>query len=154
MENQQIPQDSPLDNFFNVAFDESTRAQVRQAAQWAKICALCAFIGYGLALIVAMFGQATVVQNENLRVSGFGRAGNIFGGLISAAIGTCINYFLYRFADSTVAGMDAMDGIKTNMGFNNLRIYFKVCGILLIIVLSLAGLFILFAIIGLGLARR
>ncbi|HVV03468.1 MAG TPA: DUF5362 family protein [Puia sp.] len=147
MENQQIPdRSSSLDNFFNIAFDESTRAQVRKAAQWARICTLCAFISYGISLIVAFFGkQAELTETETgIQISGTFRAGIIIGSLITVGIGVWINYWLYRFATSAAKGMDTMDSFKTNEGFDGLRRYFKIIGILLIIGLSLAVLIILF----------
>jgi hypothetical protein len=156
MEDQQIPPASGhLDNFFNIAFDDGVRAQVRSAASWARICALCAFIGYGVALIVAVFGvSATTIGSENIRMSGFSRIGSIFGALISVAIGTFINYFLYRFATAATKGMDAMDSVKANEGFNDLRTYFKILGIILIIVLSFCALAILVLVAGAGTLTR
>jgi NADH:ubiquinone oxidoreductase subunit 5 (subunit L)/multisubunit Na+/H+ antiporter MnhA subunit len=158
MEDQQItPASGPLDNFFNIAFDADTRAQVRQAALWAKICTLCAFFGYVIALIVVFFGrQDYTVQTEGeaVRVGGLMRASTILGTLLTTALGVVINYFLYRFATATAKGMDSMDNVKTNEGFNNLRIYFKIYGILLIIGLCLAGLGVLIALVGLGFSRR
>jgi hypothetical protein len=155
MENQQSPPaSSPLDNFFNLVFDETTRTQIRTAAQWARISALCAFIGYGVALIVAIFGQqGELVQGEGFRFGGVSRVGNVLGTLIAAGIGVFINYFLYRFATAAAQGMNAMDSVRTNEGFNNLRIYFRVLGIIIIILLSLMVLIFLFAIISIGMAR-
>lgn len=141
MENQQIPNGSnSLDNFFNISFDESTRSQVRKAAQWARICALCTFIGYGITLIVVFFGRPSSVEAE---VGSAYRAGSILGSLIVVAFGVWIYLFLYRFATATAKGMDAMDSIKTNEGFDSLRRFFKILGILLIIGLSIAALVIL-----------
>ena len=41
MENQHLPAEpQPLDNFFNIAFDAAMRAQIKQAALWAKICSI------------------------------------------------------------------------------------------------------------------
>jgi hypothetical protein len=51
MENTQLPTTHQPDDIFGIAFDEATRVQIKQAAQWAKITALCAFIGYGVVLI-------------------------------------------------------------------------------------------------------
>ena len=142
MEDQQLtPASNPLDNFFNIAFDSSTRTQVRQAALWAKICTLSAFAGYAIALVVAFFGrqeQRYTMSEEGLQVTSYARTGAIIGALITVAIGVFINYFLYRFAVSTARGMDSMDSIRTNDGFNNLRRYFKIYGVLLIIGLSIA----------------
>lgn len=154
MENQETtPISGQLDNFFNIAFDPATRAQVRQAAVWAKVCTLCAFVGYGIALIVAIFGRPNYSgDTEGARVTGFLQAGNLAGVLIGTLIGVTINYFLYRFAVAAIRGMDTMDSIKTNEGFDNLRLYFKIIGILLIIVFSFGALALLF-VIGAGLGR-
>ncbi|HEY4108066.1 hypothetical protein [Puia sp.] len=150
MEDQQTPlQVNDLDNFFNLAFDESTRANVRKAALWARICALCAFIGYGVVLIVAFFGRQGYLPDseEGARINSMVRTTSVVTVLITAAIGVFINYVLYRFATATVRGMDAMDNISTNEGFNQLRRYFRIYGILLIIVLSFVVLGFLYAVI-------
>ncbi|GGB24612.1 hypothetical protein [Puia dinghuensis] len=150
MEDQQtFSASNSLDNFFNIAFDTTTRAQIKQAAVWAKVCTLCAFIGYGVALVVAIFGNRVLSTDteEAVQISASFRTGNIIGVIITSGIGAIINFFLYRFAVATARGMDSMDSIKTNEGFNSLRIYFKIYGILLIIGLSLAVLAVLFTII-------
>jgi hypothetical protein len=155
MEDQQLPPASnQLENFFNIVFDASTRAQVRQAAVWAKVCALSAFIGYGIALIVAIFGHYgyTTESESGLRIEGVVRTTSIMTVLVSALFGGFINYFLYRFAASTVKGMDSLDTVKTNAGFDSLRIYFKIYGIILIVAFSLIGLVFLGGII-VGLSR-
>jgi hypothetical protein len=155
MENQQTPPASnQLENFFNISFDAATRAHIKQAAVWAKITSLCAFIGYGISLVVAIFGRQDYSENtESLRVGTYYRAGNIFGVLIVIVIGGIINYFLYRFAAAAAAGVDAMDNIRTNEGFNSLRIYFKICGILLIIGLSILALILLIVLLSAGLGH-
>ncbi|HWB90770.1 MAG TPA: hypothetical protein VG605_02920 [Puia sp.] len=147
------PVSNQLDNFFNLAFDASTRAQLKQAALWAKICTLCAFIGYAVALVVAIFGRAdeASLSGEGINVTLSSSGNNVFGAVITAAIGVFINYFLYRFATATARGMDSMDTIRTNEGFNSLRIYFKIYGIILIVCLSIAALVMLVGIIGMGL---
>jgi hypothetical protein len=150
MENQQIPTDSSsLDNFFNISFDEATRGQIRKAAQWARICALCTFIGYGVSLIVTFFGRQTeLTETESgIQITSAYRAGAILGSLLVVGIGVWIYYFLYRFAISTAKGMDTMDSIKTNEGFDSLRRFFKIVGILLIIGFSLFMLIMLLSLL-------
>jgi hypothetical protein len=154
MEEQQTPSESnALDNFFNISFDAGIRAQIRQAAVWAKICAFCAFISYAISLIVALFGQiATSDALEGSSVGTMMRAGMIGMTLLVVLIGGVINYFLYRFAVSTIRGIDGLDSTRTNEGFNSLRIYFKICGIILIVALSLLLLWVL--VFSAGLAMR
>lgn len=153
MENQQSPQPQPaLDNFFNLVFDENTRTNIRTAAQWARIAAICNFVGYAIGLVVAFFGRPTqytqyTQSDEGNRITAVTQTSSILGALIAVAIGVCINYFLYRFATRTVQGMDAMDSVKSNEGFNDLRLYFKICGIIAIVVLSLCVLGMFFGVI-------
>jgi hypothetical protein len=158
MEDQQIPPaTNQPENFFSISFDEATRVQIKQAALWAKVITLCAFAGYAVALVVAIFGQ-TAYQTDYSSYSsngevmgGYVRTGNMVGVIITIALGVFINYFLYRFAVATAKGMDNMDSVKTNEGFNNLRRYFKIYGILIIIVLCFAVLGLLLAlVVGLG----
>jgi hypothetical protein len=157
MENQQTPSgaNSP-GTLFGIGFDAGMRAQIRQAAVWAKICAVCAFIGYAISLVVAVFGRQDVVSESanGVRIGMMLRAGSVGTVLISILIGGIINYFLYRFAVATIKGIDGQDIVRTNDGFNHLRIYFKICGVLLIIVFSLALLFVLVLIAGLSLAGK
>jgi hypothetical protein len=156
MEDQQTsPASNVLDNFFNIAFDAATRAQVKQAAVWAKVCALSAFIGYSIALVVAIFAQQDdTTETQVFRIGVFFQSNSLVGVVITTLTGVIINYFLYRFAAATARGMDAMDNVRTNEGFNNLRIYFKICGILLIVALSFLVLVVLVALIGLGVSGR
>src|ERR1700722_6179980 len=102
MENQNQP-----DSFLKVTFDDNAREQLKTIALWAKICALCAFISYAVALIVAVFAKTRSVSfgGENLTVTSYARAGAIAGAIISAVIGCAINYFLYRFATDAKQGL-------------------------------------------------
>lgn len=150
MENQQITSvDNPLDNFFDIALDGPIRSQIKRAAVWAKVSALCSFIGYLILFATTILGLRKISgdMENGMPIIGFG-FGNIIGMLIMMAIAIIVNYFLYRFAASTARGMDSMDSIATNRGFNSLRIYFRIVGILIIVGLSIFVLFIFFAIIG------
>jgi hypothetical protein len=151
MEDQQIPPvTDQLENFFNISFDEATRAQIKQAAVWAKVVTLCAFAGYAVVLVVAIFGQSAYSADREV-VGGYIHTSNTAGVILSIGLGVFINYFLYRFAVATAKGMDNMDSIKTNECFNNLRRYFKIYGILIIIGLSFGVLALLIGILaGLG----
>ncbi len=136
MEDQQIPPaTNQLENFFNISFDEAARTQIKQAAVWAKVVTLCAFVGYAVVLVVAIFGQSAYSSDREVE-GGYIHTNNMPGVILSIGLGVFINYFLYRFAVATAKGMDNMDSIKTNEGFNSLRRYFKIYGILIIICLS------------------
>src|SRR6185312_13914346 len=105
--------------------------------------------GYGVSLIVTFFGRQTeLTETESgIQITSAYRAGAILGSLLVVGIGVWIYYFLYRFAISTAKGMDTMDSIKTNEGFDSLRRFFKIVGILLIIGFSLFMLIMLLSLL-------
>jgi membrane protein YqaA with SNARE-associated domain len=144
MENQNQP-----DSFLKVTFDDNAREQLKTIALWAKICALCAFISYAVALIVAVFAKTKSVTfgGENLTLTSYARAGAIAGAIISAVIGCAINYFLYRFATDAKEGLTGIDQIKLNDGLRNLKTYFKILGIILLIALIFCGIIFLFGVV-------
>jgi hypothetical protein len=151
MENQDQPEiiHNALDNFFNLSFDANAREQLKQISLWAKICSLSAFAGYIISLVVAIFGHKDYsMEAEGFSFGGYIRSGTSIGGVLFTILaGGIINYFLYRFAAEIGQGVQSMDNMKLNTGFNNLRIYFKIFGIILIIVFSLVVLLFLVGLI-------
>ncbi|HEX4372670.1 MAG TPA: hypothetical protein VHZ50_05125 [Puia sp.] len=142
--------ENQLDSFFKINFDDDAREQLKTIVLWARICAICAFISYTVALIVAIFGKtiSSTYSDQGYQVTSYIRTWAIASALISGIIGFAINYFLYRFAADTKQGLEVVDQVKLNEGLSNLKTYFKIVGILLLIVLIIVGLIILFAIIG------
>jgi hypothetical protein len=151
MENQDQPEiiHNALDNFFNLSFDANAREQLKQISLWAKICSLSAFAGYVISLVVAIFGHKDYsMEAEGFSFGGYIRSGTSIGGVLFTILaGGIINYFLYRFAAEIGQGVQSMDNMKLNTGFNNLRIYFKIFGIILIILFSLVVILFLFGLI-------
>jgi Family of unknown function (DUF5362) len=151
MENQDEPEiiHNALDNFFNLSFDANAREQLKQISLWGKICSLSAFAGYVISLVVAIFGHKDYsMEAEGFSFGGYVRSGTSIGNvLLTILAGGIINYFLYRFAADLGQGVRSMDNMKLNTGFNNLRIYFKIFGIILIVVFSLLVLLFLFGLI-------
>ena len=135
-----------LENFFGIDFDDNSRNTMQTIALWAKICSICAFIGYGVALVVAFMGKTRTQASfgdETTTVNSFAKGSAIAGAFIAAIIGTAINYFLYKFATDAKEGLTNIDQLKLNDGFRNLKTYFKILGIILLICLIFVGLAIL-----------
>lgn len=151
-----MEEQNKLDNIFNLSFDLSARDQLKKIALWARICALCAFAGYAISLIVVLFGRKNFdLEAEGFTVGGYLRKGSSLSGvLVSIIIGGTINYFLYRFATSAKQGVESMDLLKLNEGLGSLRTYFKIFGILLVICLSFVGLAVIVGVLALGMGRR
>jgi hypothetical protein len=143
------------DSLFELRLEDENRSQIQTIAKWAKIMAVCAFISYTTAIIVAIFGKETAsissFNDGNITASGFSRIGNIAGAFVIAIIGLAINYFLYRFAVDIGQSINTVDQFKLNSGLANLKTYFKILCILLLIVVGFVGLIILVGIISAGL---
>ncbi|HTQ28764.1 MAG TPA: hypothetical protein VMI35_11570 [Puia sp.] len=147
-----------LEKFFDISFDNSSREHIKTIATWARIMAICAFAGYVLVLIVAFFGKlkrTEIIDAEGYtRITTSSRAGTILATLIAVAIGSLLNYFLYRFSVAAKEGVTGMNQLKLNEGLGELKTYFKILGILLIIGLSAFVIAILFAILATGMGSR
>jgi len=149
MENQ-----NQFDNVFNVSVDDNSRDNLRTIAIWARICALCAFAGYVVALLVAFFGKEQMPNGASSLAASFGKGSLIAGALVSAIIGCAINYFLYRFAMDAKEGLANANQLKLNEGLINLKTYFKIIGILLLIVLIICVLALVIVIIAAAVAGK
>ena len=65
----------------------------------------------------------------------FKTGGNSIGGtIVSVLIGLLINFFLFRFATQSRGGITALNQDELNGSFRNLKIYFIIISILMIIV--------------------
>jgi hypothetical protein len=145
-----------LDNFFNISFDTLARSYVKSIALWAKICSVCAFVGYVIVLAVTIFGRKdySAADLEGSGIGSYMRVGqSIVWVLLSIIIGAIINYFLYKFSVAASQAVDTMDPVKMNQGLDHLRTYFKIYGILLVIVLGLIALAVIVIVIASALSR-
>ncbi|HKP32223.1 MAG TPA: DUF5362 family protein [Chitinophagaceae bacterium] len=140
MENQQHS-----DNLFSIPIDQEGKELIRTIAWWARLIAIIAFIGYAVSIIVSFMKPDMVINDEVYSTS---RTSSVVGAIIAAAIGIAINSFLFKFGNSARAGVDSMDTGLLSDAFNNLRIYYKILGIIVIICLVLFGLVFLFAMLG------
>jgi amino acid transporter len=119
MENQQNNK-----NVFGLQFSDKLRKDLGSAAVWAKIAAVISFITAGVSVLSSFF------------------SGSVPGSLVSAVFSVFIALFLYRFADNTLKGVADMNQQHINDGLRNLATYFKIYGVICIIVLSLFALMI------------
>lgn len=140
MENQNQP-----NNLFSIPIDQEGKELIRTIAWWARLIAIIAFIGYAIAIVVSFIKPDVEIGGEVYTSS---KTSSVIGALISAAIGIAINSFLFKFGNAARAGVDAMDTSQLSQAFNNLRIYYKILGIIVIILLVIFGLILLFGILG------
>ena len=70
------------------------------------------------------------------------REQNLGSVIFGIVIGLLINYFLYKFANLTRKGVNGMSQTDLNAGFYNLKIYFVIISVLVIIGLAFLLLFL------------
>jgi hypothetical protein len=132
----------PANSLFDVAIDETAKDHLRRICSWAMIIVVTAVIGYVVAIIKALLPKAQVVQSEGFGTS-ITSGENLVGVVFGIIIGLLINYFLYQFATVTKRGVNAMSQTDLNAGFNNLKIYFAIISVLVIIGLAFFLLFLM-----------
>ena len=128
---------------FEFGFDEQSKPILRSIGKWAKITAIVAFVSNGLSLIASFTSPSTA----EMTATGLGQAGligGIVGTLIFVAIGVIINIFLYRFATEIVEALNLTSQPRLESAFGNLKTYFQIIGILVVILLVIFVFAILF----------
>lgn len=131
------------ESMFSISIEGAARDFLATAATWARIIAIVGFITAGLSVLEAIIGK----QGE----TGASIIGSTLGAIIGAVITVAINIFLFRFATNIMSSLSNMSQVQFNEGVNNLRTYFKILGIIMIIVLSLVVLVVMFYGLGMGL---
>ena len=101
---------------FNLSVTPSLRNNMVTIVTWAKLCAICGFISGGLSLVSGIKGD------------------NLFGSIISTAIGVFLNILLLNFATKLSLALNTNDEGTLVESFSNLRRYYLITGILMIIV--------------------
>ena len=129
-------------SLFDLSIDETAKDHLRRICSWTLVIVITAVIGYVVAIVKAFTPKTQVVQSEGFGASlntGQGIGSVIFG----IIIGLLVNYFLYQFANLTKKGVNGMSQTDLNAGFYNLKIYFVIISVLVIIVLAFVLLFLL-----------
>jgi hypothetical protein len=112
------------------------KEQLDGLSRWAIYSAIIGFVSAGLAII-------TFVVNLN-KVSSNGAASNLFQTFLVTGISLLLNITLFGAGLYLKKGISTADQGFFNMGLKKLNNYFKILGILMIIVLSIVLLAIFF----------
>lgn len=109
-----------------------------KSAKWAKYLAIITFIGVGIGFLQLVAG---IVASKGII------AISIFFFIISTVITVILAVCLYNFSKHTNNALSKRDNIYLNQAIHNLKIYFMVIGIIIVIILSLFALGVLVAIL-------
>lgn len=131
-------------NVFQLTVDTQTRDELQRCAYWAKIIAMVAFISAAISLIFVFINPQYEAQ----------RSAMIMLTLIMTTISVVINVFLYRFGTKTTAAIHTLNQRDFAEGITGLQTYFKILGIILIIILSIMVLAIPVFLIFVGMGMK
>lgn len=144
-------------SLFSLNIDPVTKTHLAETARWARFLAILGMIVLGLGLVVSLmgatiftsfFGFPTGIDDESNAALGAVRIGMVIGTLIVSAVVFFPLLFLLRFANAMRRALAANDQGRLNEAFQNLKVYFRYLGILVIIFLVLYGIIIAIAIMG------
>jgi uncharacterized membrane protein YjgN (DUF898 family) len=131
--------DSPL---FDLSITESCKDHLRKIASWSLIIVICAVIGYIITLFKAFQPRTLRTGLEGFSVQETTGTG-IGSAILAIVVGLLVNYFLFQFSNKIKKGIGGMSRTDLNAGFYNLKMYFIIVGVLIIIMFVLALLVIL-----------
>jgi len=129
-------------SLFDLSVDETAKDHLRRICSWTMIIVITAVIGYVVAIIKSLMPKAQVLQSEGFGVS-VSRGQNPGSVIFGVIFGLLINYFLYQFSNRTKKGVNGMSQTDLNAGFYNLKIYFVIISVMVIIALAFVLLFFL-----------
>lgn len=116
---------------------EASQSNMLQTAKWAKNLGIISIVAVGVSILQSII---TVIKNPAVIFS-------IITVLISSGISIFLAWLLLKFANKMKAGVLQQDGAQIGESIYNLKLYYTIIGILLIIVLSLFLIIIIGAVI-------
>lgn len=131
-------------SIFEFNMDDESKSHFSGIAQWANINAIVGLVALGISVIstVVALGKASSYAGGSA-AAGTG----IVGLIISIGISLALNITLLAAASNIKKGLEQTDQGFFGLGLTKLATYFKIVGILTIIVLVIAVLFFLIALL-------
>ncbi len=137
-----IEQVSIFDDF---TIDEEAKTNFAEVARWTKLNAITGFASLGVSVFSTV--MAFVKLSNYDMGSGSAVAGGFISVLIGAAISLLLNIVLLQAAVNIKKGVEQNDQVLFGIGLSRLATYFRVVGILIIIVLVIFVLAFLFTVL-------
>lgn len=139
-------------SLFDISFDENVKQNLKAAATWGGIAAVVTLARSILGMINYFVLRGKISRYnyggyEGMRVQQTAEATGIVSIVIGLIITIILFTFLNKFSRKTKSGIDANDHSLINVGLGNLSTYFKIIGVLLIIMIVFVGLGMLVGIV-------
>jgi hypothetical protein len=134
--------------------NESAKGFLKEAAKWAYFLSILGYIGIGFIVLAAIFAGTIFATIGNMMPGRMGIFGSAFGILMTviylliAVLYFFPVYYLNKFATNAKTALQENDTESLSTSFEYLKSHYKFIGIMSVIVLSLYGVIIVFAIFG------
>ena len=141
-------------SLFSLSIDPVTKANLYEAAKWARFLAIVGFVFLGIMVIVAIFFISTLgrmgmgMAEDQTGLFGAATAGAAFVYILAAAVTFFPLYYTFRFATLMREALNSNDQSLLNASFQNLKVCYRFLGIVTIIWLVMFALTFLFGIVG------
>jgi hypothetical protein len=147
----------------DLQIDSTAFGYLQESAKWAKFLGIIGFIITVFIVLAAFFAGtifSTVLTKSNPYSSYPSGGAGILGVVVTILylIGGVITFFLslfmFRFGSRTKSALLATDQASLNSGLNNLRLFLKMYGIIIIIYLGFMALALILSIAGAAFSGR
>jgi Family of unknown function (DUF5362) len=118
-------------NLLKLDVTEETKIHLSGMAQWGNIYAIISFVNLGLGLITTIYSIFLLSKFDNYAAG----ISNLIGYLFTAAISLLLNITLFVAAKNLKAGIEGNEQGQFNVGIRKLNSFFRITGILFIIVM-------------------
>ncbi|GAB2812600.1 hypothetical protein [Ferruginibacter profundus] len=125
-------------SIISFSFDDKSKDHIKSIGQWAAYNAILSFIGLGISIFQFMI-TSSEVYNSPAFTLGI-KANNGLTLFFQVVLSVLLNVYLYNASVKLKRGIDGMDSSMLTKGFGLLRTYYKIYGILLIVILILCSL--------------
>lgn len=141
-----------MDNLTNqdkLEIDEFSRFQLAEAARWSRFVSIAGFVLGGLMILSGFFvNQMMSGAPQNMlpaeMMKGLLTAVYFLGGFILVLV----SFFLFRFAKQAVTALAFNRNDYLAHSFRNLKMVYKVIGMIVIVYLALTTISMIFSLIG------
>lgn len=130
--------------------DSISFAHLHETARWAKFLAIVGFIIAGFLLLAAIFAGSLLGKmsgaglSSSQSVIGAGFLSAIY--IVIAVIYFVMCLFLYRFAAKMQIALQSTDQENFNLSLHNLKLVYRITGIIVIVYLALVALALIFGV--------
>ena len=149
---EQTPNQNYLSN--DLTLDAVANAHLKETAMWGKFLGITGMVVSVLFIFFGFFAGAFFSKLSEMPGTGANPFAEMGVGILSGIyivmgiISLILSWIMYKFGNKTQLGLKTNDQTTMDTGLANLKILFRIYGIIVIIYLGFVALALLFSIIG------